>query len=385
MLAENRKTEAIANSTIAAYEIELKGAVGWTTNAGKSGKRKRQRPRGLWRFILEDLAVLIGCCVFWLPSDQPPVCTGDQPFGFVFRLTSDFHRRSFFRRCLPTQPPTLIGCCILRRCRPVHLRLASPINLPALPADPTSDSYRLLHLRLRLPSNLRLAPSTSLPALPSNSTLDSSTVASLRRCRPAHLRLAPPINLPALPVDPTSDLSIVVFSSSVVRLTLDSRLRLTFRLAFRSTVHFCFRSIFRPAFQSFFGFRLRSTFQLRLRTQPPTNCVSSVGKDIRSAQPVHASANPSISVDFLCNPPFTRTLSTNHLRNCTTTDAAHFQIYFTSAAIHPCNCSQFPSNSGTTVSSWSAGGRPSPMCVPCGPSSKMCISAGTFAFLSAMK
>jgi len=104
---------------------------------------------GLWRFILEGLAVLIGCCVFRLPSGQPPVCTGDQPFGLAVRSISDFHRRSTFWRCLPTQPPTLIGCQILwpafrsissLRLRPifqpslpVNPRLASPINLPAPP------------------------------------------------------------------------------------------------------------------------------------------------------------------------------------------------------------------------------------------------------------
>jgi hypothetical protein len=113
-------------------------------------KRKRQRPCGLWRFILEDLAVLIDCCVFRLLSSQPPVCTVDQPSSLAFQFTSDFHRRSIFWRCLPTQLPTLIGCQILRSTfrsvsslrlqplfqlsLPVNLRLASPINLPVPPS-----------------------------------------------------------------------------------------------------------------------------------------------------------------------------------------------------------------------------------------------------------
>ena len=288
MLAENRKTEAIANSTIAAYEIELKGAVGWTTNAGKSGKRKRQRPRGLWRFILEDLAVLIGCCVFWLPSDQPPVCTGDQPFGLAFRLTSDFHRRSFFRRCLPTQPPTLIGCQILR---PAFLSISSFRFRPTL--------------RPNLPVSLQLSPSTNLPAQPSGqpstcvfdqpsgsafaSTCDSRRLPILRpafrltsslRLR-SIVRLNLPVNLSTCVswstfqfcLKPNLRLSSAAASSgAAVRFTFDSRLRSTFRPCLRTqppTLIGCCISGF--AFRPISDLRLRPAFQLCLQTQLSTH------------------------------------------------------------------------------------------------------------------
>jgi len=174
------------------------------------------------------LAVLIDCCVFRLLSSQPPVCTVDQPSSLAFQLTSDFHRRSIFWRCLPTQLPTLIGCQILRsafrsvsslRLRPlfqlnlpVNLRLASPINLsvpplhrpatcaacrssdrlsdcsPACAFDQSSaklsgrsfDSRLRSTFQLRLRIDLRLAP----PADP-------------LACLPTDFQLAPSVNLPA--------------------------------------------------------------------------------------------------------------------------------------------------------------------------------------------
>jgi hypothetical protein len=58
--------------------------------------------------------------------------------------------------------------------------------------------------------------------------------------------------------------------------------------------------------------------------------------------------------------------------------------YCTSGAIHPCTCIQFPISVGVTVSSCIAGARPSPMCVPCAPSSKICSSTGIPAVLSAV-
>jgi hypothetical protein len=60
------------------------------------------------------------------------------------------------------------------------------------------------------------------------------------------------------------------------------------------------------------------------------------------------------------------------------------RLYCAFAAIHPCNCIQSAISVGVSVSSCSAGASPSPMCVPCGPSSKMCNSAGMAAAFSPM-
>jgi len=138
---------------------------------------------GLWRLILEGLAVLIGRCVFRLPFGQPPVCTGDLPFGLAFRSISDFHRRSIFRRCLPTQPPTLIGCQILRAGPSVDLQLSPSTSLLGPTFRSTFDLRLRSTFRLRLCIDLRLAPPADPPA-----------------CLPANLQLSLSTNLPAPPL-----------------------------------------------------------------------------------------------------------------------------------------------------------------------------------------
>jgi len=50
------------------------------------------------------------------------------------------------------------------RCPPVHLRPSPPINLPALPANPTSDSHRSLYPYGGFLAALRLAPPVNHPA-----------------------------------------------------------------------------------------------------------------------------------------------------------------------------------------------------------------------------
>lgn len=166
------------------------------------------------------------------------------------------------------------------RCPLVHPRPSPLINLPALPAYPTSDSHRSLYPFGCLPVHLQLAPSINLPTSPADPTSDSSIAVPLRRCFPAYLRLAPPINLPAQPVDPTSDSSTVVFSGGAFRLIFDLRLQPTFRLAF----------------YFIFDFRLRLLVRRHFQIQRTTYCVSSVEKNIRSVRPVHASAKKSNSV-----------------------------------------------------------------------------------------
>lgn len=148
-------------------------------------------------------------------SDRPPTCVryrilqfcfpinfrliiGYRVSDFAFRSASDLRQRSIFRLCLPTnlpdsrrvlrlrafplnQPPTCVGCRVLRFCQrsildffrslnppavlSTNCQLASAINLSAVPANQLSD----LHLRFDppvcLPTELRLAPSFSLSVL----------------------------------------------------------------------------------------------------------------------------------------------------------------------------------------------------------------------------
>jgi len=239
-------------------------------------------------------AVLIGCCVFRLLSSQPPVCTGDQPSSLAFQLTSDFHRRSIFLRCLPTQLPTLIGCQILRSAfrsisglrlqlifrlnLPVNLRLASPINLPVPPShrpatcaacrssgrlsdcspacafDQSSaklssqsfDSRLRSTFQFRLCIDLRLAPLADPPA-----------------CLPTDFQLPPSVRLPASPTNLTSDSHRVLHSPAASN-----------RPATCAADRF---SSF--AFVPTFGFRLWSTFRLylpaSLRLSPSANLPAS--------------------------------------------------------------------------------------------------------------
>jgi len=127
------------------------------------------------------------------------------PLSAALELIFDRRRRSTFRPCQRTQPPTPIVSCVLS---------ALPSSSPtAFAADQLSG-----------------------PAC--GPTLNSSSVESLRRCLPAYLRLSPLVNLSALPANPTSDSSTIVFSVGAFRLTLDLHLRSTFRLAFLSTFDF---------------------------------------------------------------------------------------------------------------------------------------------------
>jgi hypothetical protein len=186
--------------------------------------------------------------VFWLPSSEPPICTGDQLFSLAFRSCLRLAPLADLRLCLPTQRPTLIGCQILQLALQLisssRLQPALPLNLLADPstcvsvsalrtafrfnlrlASPAVPLARLttclkaraprLIVRLRFPAGLQLAPSTDPPALPSNLTSDSSVAASFgfaflppfglrlqstfRLCLPASFQLAPSADFPALP------------------------------------------------------------------------------------------------------------------------------------------------------------------------------------------
>jgi len=174
--------------------------------------------------------------------------------------TADSHRLPTFRRCLPTQPPTLIGVRSTASL-PVALRLAPPNNPPAQPSGqpatraadrpsgsafrPTCDRRRLPILRPCLPMDLQLSPSTHLPARPSSqppafafdqpsgpaiqpnlrlSSVAASAGSAFRplsgfRLRsiiqpnlPTFLQLAPSIDLPAQPLRQPATCAAGLFS-----------------------------------------------------------------------------------------------------------------------------------------------------------------------------
>jgi len=82
------------------------------------------------------------------------------PYGAALRLTFDLRLQLTFRPCLRNsfQFPAAAS---LRRCPPANPRLSPQTNLPALPADPTSDSsvaaFSGCAFRLTLDSRLRPA------------------------------------------------------------------------------------------------------------------------------------------------------------------------------------------------------------------------------------
>src|SRR5208283_3788052 len=116
------------------------------------------------RLILEDPAVLIGCCAVRLPLGQPAACAADYPFGLAFRPASDLRRLPTFRRRLPTQPPTLIGVRSNGPFQPIRGLRRRPVFRFAL--RPISGLRLRPTLRPSLPDDLRLAPPIDPPAPP---------------------------------------------------------------------------------------------------------------------------------------------------------------------------------------------------------------------------
>jgi len=125
----------------------------------------------------------------------------------------DRRRRSTFRPCLRTQPPTLI----VRR---IPSALLSGSSATCVANSPSS---------LACGSSLRLLVRCAPSALPSGFTCD------LRRR----------LTLSAQPVDPTSDSSTAVFSGGAFRLTFNLRLGSTFQLAFYLIFDFRLRLLIR--------------------------------------------------------------------------------------------------------------------------------------------
>jgi hypothetical protein len=119
-------------------------------NPAQSGKSKKpdavkmktpetyEDPR---RLILEDPAVLIGCCAVRLPLGQPAACAADYPFGLAFGSTADSHRLPTCVGCqlAPTADfrrlPTCVGCQPSGVAFQLNLRLSSA-------SDPTAPSNR---------------------------------------------------------------------------------------------------------------------------------------------------------------------------------------------------------------------------------------------------
>jgi len=114
-------------------------------------KRKRQRTLRSLAFHYEDLTVQSVADPSASLSNQSPTCVSDQPSCPALN-----------------QPPTLIECRVLLRCRPASPRLASAISLSTLPSNPTSNSHRILVLLPGLPTFLRLTSPVSHLALRSD-------------------------------------------------------------------------------------------------------------------------------------------------------------------------------------------------------------------------
>ena len=194
------------------------------------------------RLILEDPAVLIGCCAVRLPLGQPAACAADYPFGLAFGSTADSHRLPTRVGCqlAPTadfrRPPTCVGCQPSGVAFQLNLRLSSasdptaPSNRSAacaadqssgLPSDrspacafdrpsgpafrTTCDLRRRSTLRLRLLTGPRLAPPADPSAMPSDEppacAFDPSSGSTFQSTSSLRLRF----DLPALPLNLTSD------------------------------------------------------------------------------------------------------------------------------------------------------------------------------------
>jgi hypothetical protein len=159
-------------------------------------------------------------------------------FGRPLARAADPPSRSVFG----TQPPNL-PAVVSPASSPTDLRLAPPINHPAVPSNSASGSHRLPHLCAR-PSGRPSACASDRPSRSAfqNSTSDPHRWLRLRLDFPADPRLSPAIDLPGR----AFELSLPILTGCRISGS-----------ALRSTL----------------GFRLGSAFLLRLRTQPPTNCV----------------------------------------------------------------------------------------------------------------
>jgi hypothetical protein len=168
-------------------------------------QRKRQRPWGLWRFILEELAVSKSAaassgyrlanprfapaiCLSASPSDRPPTCVGDLSPALPSNSTTDPHRPSDPSTCPQISPPTCVGdqpsglpssqpstCVSGQLSGPAFAPTCDLRRLPILqPAFRPISSLRLQPIfRTNLPADFQLAPWSNLPVPPSNLTSDS--------------------------------------------------------------------------------------------------------------------------------------------------------------------------------------------------------------------
>jgi hypothetical protein len=257
-------------------------------------------------------------------------------FLATVRPTPDLHRRSTvqprlpiclrlappanLRLCLPTQPPTLIGCQILQLAlqlvSSLRLQPAVPLNLLADPSTRVSASALSLafrsrlrlappavppacrpsdlkaralwpFVRLRLPFSFQLAPSADPPALPSNLASDSSVAASFGFAFVPTLQLSPPVNLLAVPsgqlparafrqpsspaFEPACSLRRLPVPGSAFLPISGLRLPSTFRPTDRACLQLApSTSLFGSAFRFASSLRRLPTFQPCLQTQPPT-------------------------------------------------------------------------------------------------------------------
>ena len=190
------------------------------------------------RLILEDPAVLIGCCAVRLPLGQPAACATDYPFGLAFRSTASSHRPPTCVGCRlsPTadfrRPPTCVGCQPSGVAFQLNLRLSSASN-------PTAPSKRSAACAADqssgLPSDRSPACAFDRPSGPAFlSTCGLRRRSTLRLRLLTGLRLAPPADPSAMPSDEPPACAFDPSSGSTFQPTSSLRLRSTFRPCLRT-------------------------------------------------------------------------------------------------------------------------------------------------------
>jgi len=207
--------------------------------SGKSNKPdavKMKTPEtyeGPRRLILEDPAVLIGCCAVRLPLGQPAACAADYPFGLAFGSTADSHRLPTCVGCqlAPTADfrrlPTCVGCQPSGVAFQLNLRLSSA-------SDPTAPSNRSAACAADqssgLPSDRSPACAFDRPSGPAfRTTCGLRRRSTLRLRLLTGLRLAPHADPSAMPSDEPPACAFDPSSGSTFQPTSSLRLRSTFR------------------------------------------------------------------------------------------------------------------------------------------------------------
>jgi hypothetical protein len=231
------------------------------------------------------------------PSNQLPTSVGDCILQLCRRPTADFHRLSIIGGA-SDKAPTSVGYCVLRFCLRFSFRLAPA---PASPASPLSQLptrigccvsqlrswidlrfHRQSHLQLAIQHNFRLSSDIASSSFASGFNLRfPSAAASFRLCQA------------------TQTFGSFGYQSSgrASELTADFHRLLILRLP---AIHFRFPLRLNPQFRFLCSSPTLIGFQPFSGSgdQLPTFCGSSVAKNLRTRQSVHASGNHVTSVDI---------------------------------------------------------------------------------------